>query len=288
MKIPLISMLWLLLALSPLGAEDRPDTMTLYDIRHEREVSLADSLPRLAESRIILVGEHHSVLSHHEAQLDVIRSLESTGRSVSVGFEMFRSNATPSLDAWVNGQLSEKAFKRIYFDNWNFPWPLYSMLFLHARDAGLPLVGLNVPRDITRQVAKHGFQSLSDQQRERLPMVTCEVDEAYMAFIKAAHGAHGHGGMNFTHFCEAQLVWDKAMAANAVDFLSTRPTTTLVIIAGTGHARKGGIPTRIEEISQMPYTVILPEVPGSIDRGNVTVDDADYLIVGLDPTPMNP
>lgn len=278
----LVTLLLVIAAASAATATEATDTLMLFDIRAGKQTPLDDAVAQMANSRMILVGERHTAMSHHEAQLAVIQALERDGRSVAVGFEMFRSDANKDLQAWVSGKLSEAAFETIYLDNWNFPWPLYRMLFTHARDARLPLIGLNVSRDITRQVAKRGFASLSEKQRGDLPMVTCEVDEAYMEFIRSAHGAHGHGGMDFTHFCEAQLVWDKSMAANAVAYLDTHPDKTLVVVAGTGHVRKGGIPTRVKEISDMTLTVILPEVPGSLDRGRVTTADADYLILGLD------
>ncbi|MFZ7125843.1 MAG: ChaN family lipoprotein [Desulfobacterales bacterium] len=264
-------------------ADGETPRLNLYEVESGQVMPLEEAVERMADSRIVLVGEHHTRASHHEAQLQIISALEKSGRSVAVGFEMFRSDANPDLESWVDGTLSEEAFERIYLDNWNFPWPLYRMLFVHAREAGLPLIGLNVSREITRQVARQGFQSLSEAQKGSLPIVTCDVDENYMAFIRGAHGAHGHGGMNFTHFCEAQLVWDKSMAANAVRYIDANPGKALVVIAGTGHARKGGIPAQIREISKAPFTVILPEVPGSLDKGSMTVEDADYLILNLAP-----
>ncbi len=281
MKIVLTAVCWILVFASNLWADARPEPLILFNVQTGQQLPLDDAVDEMTASRLVLVGERHSVLSHHEAQLGVIRALGKNGRDVAIGFEMFRSNATPYLDAWVSRKLSEAEFKAIYFDNWNFPWPLYQMLFVHAQDAGIPMIGLNVPREITRQVAKQGFKSLNEAQRGSLPMVTCEVDEAYMEFIRSAHGAHGHGGMNFTYFCEAQLVWDKAMAINAIRYLEANPGKTLVLIAGTGHVRKGGIPTRLREFSRIQHTVILPEVPGSIERENITTDEADFLILGL-------
>ena len=83
--------------------------------------------------------------------------------------------------------------------------------------------------------------------------------------------------MDFGRFCEAQLVWDTAMAQNAIAYLKANPNRTMVLIAGSGHARRGGIPKQIKDRSDMLYTIILPEVPGSIEPGKVTLEDADYL-----------
>jgi len=102
-----------------------------------------------------------------------------------------------------------------------------------------------------------------------------------MEFVKRAHGSHAHGGMNFDYFCEAQLVWDKAMAIHALEFLNSHPGYRMVILTGTGHAWKKAIPEQIRQRSPFGYTVILPEVPGAIDRARVSLDDADYLILGV-------
>ena len=262
-----------------LSAHDSTD-MELYDLKAGKTIPLGD-LPRAyPRHRIILVGEHHTTAGHHRAQLAVIQSLVTAGRKVAVGMEMFRSDSQPSLDAWVSGRLDPAAFEAVYWDNWNYPWPLYQPILAYARQNRLPVVGLNVPRKITRQVAYKGFDSLSDKEREDLPFVTCDVDADYMAYIRKAYGAHGHGQMNFNHFCEAQLVWDKAMAARALRFLEDNPDHTLVLLAGSGHARKGGIPAQIKKMAPLEHLVILPEVPGSIDRDVLDHEDADFLIRG--------
>ena len=261
----------------PLPAD--PDSqMALIDLRSGQTVRLAEQARMLAEYRIILVGEHHTAASHHQAQLAVIQTLVAAGQKVAVGMEMFRRDSQPSLDAWSAGELDVPSFEAVYRDNWNYPWPLYQPILEYARQNHLPVVGLNVPRGITRQVAREGFGSLSAKERQDLPFVTCDVDQDYMAYIRKAYGAHGHGQMNFNHFCEAQLVWDKAMAANALRFLEDHPSHVMVIVAGSGHARKGGIPSQLKAMSSLAHLVILPEVPGAIDQESLDHDDADFLI----------
>ena len=235
----------------------------------------------LADRQFILVGERHTVEGHHRGQLEVIRRLSAHGVPLAIGMEMMRSDSQAYLDAWVAGKLTEAEFQAVYEDNWNYPWSLYRSIFLFAREEGLPVIGLNVPREITRQVAREGFGSLSKDQRGDLPFVTCAVDDAYLAYIQEAYGAHAHGNMKFEHFCEAQLVWDKAMAVNAVNFVERAPERRMVILAGTGHARKGGIPRQLASLGQTSYAVVLPEIPGVLDAQTLGVGDADYLLQGL-------
>ena len=145
----------------------------------------------------------------------------------------------------------------------------------------IPLVGLNVPRSITRKVARKGFQSLSETEKGKLPKVVCEVDRDYMAFIKRAYGSHGHGRLNFNYFCEAQLVWDKAMAIHALEYLENNPDFSMVLLTGSGHSWKRGIPEQIRQRSSVPCTVILPNAHGHEEAVTITYEEADYIILDL-------
>jgi len=252
----------------------------LYDLSGGKEITLSEALSDLSKNRIILVGELHSEKSHHENQLRVIQAVFESGVPIAVGFEMFRNESQSKLDEWVSGKMAIKEFKKVYFESWNFSWDLYSPIFKYARANKIPMVGLNVSRDITRQVARMGFKSLSEAQKGKLSEVSCRVDKEYMEFIRKAFGAHAHGQLNFTHFCEAQLVWDNVMAVNALEFLKENPDHTIILIAGSGHARKKGIPEQIRKRSNLPFAVILPEVSGSISPNSTTSKDADYIMLG--------
>lgn len=249
----------------------------IIDIESGRELPLSERLPELKKNRIIFVGEVHDQETHHEAQLDIIRALHESGAKVAVGMEMFRKESQEELDRWVKGEMTPEDFQSVYDDNWNFPWPLYGGILEYAREERIPLVGLNVSKGITRQVAKGGFQSLDAKQKEALPMVTCHVDEKYMHFIQESFGLHGHGRLNLTYFCEAQLVWDKSMAVHALDYLYKRPDTLMVVVTGKGHAQKMGMPAQIQKRSRLPMTVILPQLPEGLVSGSPGKDDADYL-----------
>jgi uncharacterized iron-regulated protein len=255
------------------------EALRLYDVARSNTLSARAAVEALRSNRIVLVGEFHNNADHHRAQLKVIEALHAAGHKVAVGLEMFRSDSQAALDQWVSGQIDEGRFESIYLDNWNYDWTLYRPIFTAAKSLNIPLVGLNVSRKITSQVAYHGFESLSEAQRGDLEGITCDVTPAYRDFIQRAYGAHGHGNMQFERFCEAQLVWDTAMAKRAVDYVRKHTDTILVILAGSGHARKLGIPTQIEKLGSEPYAVVLPETPGIFDTFLMTETEADYLLL---------
>ncbi len=274
-------MLSLIAFFSVLGIAKKQSDPVIYDINHRTVTSLSDVLPALKQNRIIIVGEHHGNRNHHLAELDVIRSLKESGVRVTVGLEMFRSESQPDLDRWVAGKVSEEEFQKIFYDNWSFSWSDYRMIFDYTKKEKIPMIGLNVPRNITRQVSRKGFESLDEAQKGKLSNITCRVDKAYMDYIRKAYGTHAHGNLNFTYFCEAQLVWDNVMAINALEYLKKNPTAVLVVLTGTGHARKDAIPLQIRQRSQVACTVILPEAKGIIDPATVDKNDADYIMLGL-------
>ncbi len=251
----------------------------LYDVNLQQDVPISEAVDRLRQSRVVLVGELHTNADHHQAQLTVIRQLHEAGAAVGIGLEMFRNDSQADLDRWVRGELSIEEFEKIYYDNWNYDWSLYRPIFEYARQEKIPLIGLNVPREITRQVARQGFQSLSPEQKEKLSNITCRVDKEYMDYIRRSFGAHAHGNLNFVYFCEAQLVWDNIMAVSALAYLNSNPKSVMVLLAGAAHTRKQAVPAQIRKRAEIPYTVILPEVPGDIDRETIDSADADYLFL---------
>jgi uncharacterized iron-regulated protein len=254
------------------------DPFQFFDLQADQKITRAKVVERLQASRIVLVGEFHTTRLHHQAQLDVIKMLHQSGTPVAIGMEMFRNDSQADLDRWTSGELSEDKFQPIFHDNWNYGWQFYRDILMYARNQRIPVIGLNVPREITRQVAREGFQSLSAEQKAALSDITCRVDAEYMAYIRRAFGSHAHGDLDFINFCEAQLVWDNAMTTHALAYLKNQPDVVMVILAGTGHVRKQAIPTQVLKREALPMTVILPEVPGHIERGRVDHDDADYLV----------
>lgn len=242
------------------------------------EVKMLELVEELKGVRLVFVGERHDKLSDHRAQLKIIRSMNEAGIDVAVGLEMFRTGSQKGLDRWVAGEMSEDDFKKLYFENWHVPFKQYRDIFVYAKDNALPLVALNISRDIIHQVFKEGFTSLEPEQLAKLPGVKCEVDSAYEEFIRTAMGKHSHDDeATFKNFCEAQMVWDTSMAYQTVVYLRNNPDKTLVVLSGSGHSWKRGIPAQVSRQSGFDYIVVLPEAEERLTSETITTEDADYL-----------
>lgn len=254
-------------------------------VSDSKEVPLPEFVDKAAQARLIFAGELHDRKSHHKLQLDIIRALHEAGVDVAIGVEMFSTDAQPDLDRWVGKRLSEDEFKVIYHRNWQIPWRKYKDIFLYAREHAIPVVALNVPRKLTHQVFEKGLSSLSGEQSKGLPLGSeCDVDEEYESFIREAVGEHnmkdtGDEDEMYDKFCQAQMLWDASMAKNAVDYLERNPGRKMVVLAGSGHSWKRGIPVRVSRLSDIKYVVILPEAAG-VGEDTLTTNDTDYIWTG--------
>lgn len=250
----------------------------IFRVKGAGLVDIKEMASDLKDARLVVIGESHDNAEHHRAQLLIIQALNESGLDVSVGFEMFRMDAQEALDSWVAGEMLATDFREVYAAHWDRNlWPLYRPIFLYAQQENIPMVGLNVPRSIVSQVAREGFETLSDSQKSELGVVTCDVEPKYQNLIALVMGNKKSGDITFKRFCQAQVVWDTAMAQNAIRYLEEHPDRTMVIIAGSFHAWKHGIAEQVERKSDLSVRVVLPSSDNSFFNYNIMVEDADYV-----------
>lgn len=157
----------------------------VLDLNARHIIGFERMIEELKGSRLVFVGETHENIEHHAAQLEIIKAFRKTGRPFAIGLEMFTAEKQGELDRWVSGKLDLDSFIRLYSRDWQMAWPLYKDIFLYAREYRIPLIGLNIPREITHKVAQNGFASLTAEERRQLPSgITCVVDARYRAFIE--------------------------------------------------------------------------------------------------------
>jgi uncharacterized iron-regulated protein len=250
-------------------------------LKDSKEVTFTSMMDDVANARAIFIGEVHDNRSHHQMQLEIIRALNDRKARIAIGLEMFQTDSQQALDDWAAGKTGEEEFKAIYAPNWSFGWELYRDIFLFARDNRIPMVALNIPKQIVSKVAKQGFASLSDKERNNLPPgITCELKSTYTRLLEMAFGQvfkHVAKQSNFTNFCEAQTLRNSGMAWNLEHYRQKNPDRTVVVIAGIWHAVKGGAPAHMELSETERVLVILPEIP-ELGANNATLNEADYLV----------
>src|SRR5206468_7729997 len=73
------------------------------------DLSTLKTLPavveKLAQKKIVYVGEEHDKFSHHQVQLEVLRGLYQQTPKLAVGMEMFQRPFQKALDDYIAGAI---------------------------------------------------------------------------------------------------------------------------------------------------------------------------------------
>ncbi|MEW5743882.1 MAG: ChaN family lipoprotein [Nitrospirota bacterium] len=234
----------------------------------------------VAGKKIVYVGEYHDRFAHHQVQLEIIKGLYERNKKLAIGMEMFQRPYQKALDEFIAGTIDEREFlkKSEYFKRWSFDYNLYRPILSFAREKGIPVVALNIQRELTEKVSKGGLDALSDEERKAVPERFDFSDEEYRERLEAAFRMHGHGGneRSFDYFYQSQVLWDETMAASIDEFFRSNrdfeQEGRMVVIAGSGHLAHGsGIPKRTFRRNGYPYAIVLNDT--EVEKGI-----ADYLV----------
>lgn len=253
----------------------------------KKGAGLAEVVTKVERSDVIFIGEIHYTPLHHTAQLDIVRGLHGKKIPLAIGLEMFTPEDQQLLDDWSGGKLSEESFLPVYARNWTYPWQLYRELFLFARDNHIPLIALNTPKEIISRVTKQGSSAL--QESEMPPKMSWALNEAQTDYIwTIARQVFGDSPPEkyVARLCQAQALRNSGMAWNIAQYRKKHPNDKVVVLAGTWHAVKNGVPERLAAYDKLSYTVILPEL-AELNLDNATLNEADYLIMREGTKPEN-
>jgi uncharacterized iron-regulated protein len=245
---------------------------------HDRVVA------RAAEAQVVLLGEDHSRAEDHRWQLAALAAIHGRRPDLVVGFEMFSRQAQPQLDRWIGGEFGIEAFLDAvnWQQTWGYDAEFYLPLFHFARQHRVPMVALNVDRQLVARVARDGWNGVPVEAREGIATPS-PASEAYRRSLAAVYrmkqqphkedGGESHGPAaaseadleailsdpSFQRFVEAQLTWDRAMA-EAIAAAAERPANPLVVgILGRGHAEhRWGVPAQLRDLGLERVMVLLP------------------------------
>lgn len=271
-------------SIKPTSSHSKPNTSPSSDVSAldlGSLQSLKSIIPKLATHKVVLVGELHTNYGDHLNQLAVIKGLhqkwQSTGIKTSIGLEMIQQPFQQHLDNYVAGKTDEQAMLRgtEWYDRWRFDFRLYRPIFDYAKKNKIPLVALNVPKELTKRITKVGINGLNAKERSQLPKVLDKSNPAYVARLKSVFGGHSRtSSKGFDKFLEAQLAWDEGMADQAARFLKAHSNHRMVILAGGGHLiNREGIPDRLGRRIRSKPAVVLNNVNDIPNPKN-----GDYLL----------
>ena len=233
---------------------------------------LSSIFPDLTKQKVVFIGEQHNQFSNHLNQLKIIKAMVKAGEKVAIGMEMFQEPYQKYLDEYIAGKISEKEMlkKTEYFKRWKYNYHFYRPIILYAKKMGLPLVALNIEKEITKKVVREGIDSLDAAQKRRVPDSIDFSNTRYKDELRLIFSSHqSHTFKDFDEFYYAQLLWDETMAKNCARFLKKNPGYSMAVIAGNGHVMFGfGIPDRIKRRGIHKYKIVVNSMkpkPGIAD-----------------------
>ena len=263
----------------------------ITDTRTGELLSPAELAGKLDGVRLVLMGESHTEVEFHRAQLQLIKALHDAGRNVIVGLEMYPYTKQEFLDNWYSGRYTEQGFLETsrWYDAWGYHWDYYRPIFLFARDNGLPMYGLNTPRDVIAAVRKKGFDELTEEERELMPpSVDTDNDEHFALFKSYFEDEDFHATMTdeqWKGMFDAQCTWDATFGNNALKVFEKHPdpNTVLVVLVGSGHTTYDlGIQRQIQQWDKdLPIATVIPIPVQEWDEdepiGEVQASFADFI-----------
>jgi uncharacterized iron-regulated protein len=260
-----------------------PEGVRVPDIRSFEEV-----MAELRHSRVVYVGETHTDMGMHILQLQILQAMHQDNPDLAIGMEMFPRSAQEALDGYISGAIgTEQEFlkKSGYFTVWGYDYRLYREIIGYAKRHGIPLVGLNIDKNIVNQTFQKGnLEGLDDTQRAQVPVERNMDIPGYrerLALAFAGHDGQGFSGEKLTGFVQAQLLWDETMAESVAAYLRDHPGRRMLVIAGTGHVYKDtGIPPRVARRLDVPQRVVSSISYGG--TGKETGYQVDFLLYSRD------
>jgi uncharacterized iron-regulated protein len=229
---------------------------TLFDVQAQRPISFDALVDAVATADVVAVGEEHH---HPDIQAFALRLLQAVAQRrpqhLALAMEFLERDQQTTIDAYLAGTIEQStlqnrlgvsaAFMRDYF-------PLLD----YARQQALPVIAMNIPRRIARQVAREGLektlQQLSHSDRDYLPVALAAITPIYRSyFLEAVAAHHLLQGERAEFFVQASHLKDDTMAESLADFLASRPGFTIVALAGRFHFDYGkAIPALLQQRRQ--------------------------------------
>ncbi len=253
------------------GIENAALPYAVVDARTGHAIETSAFWARLAASRAVCVGEEHSNPHHHWVELEVAKHVLPSWQHGALGLEMIQRPFQGVLDDFAAKRIDEAALRaRVGWDErWGYEFGFYGPTMQVAIAAHAALLALDASTELTKQVAHHGLQSLSADDRAKLPELDLE-NAAHRAWFDAlmddmgGSEAHSHaaamgsdasgsdasaedvGMPSADDIYAVQVIWDETMADTAAKWLAAHPDGHILILAGNGHCHDSAIVGRLK------------------------------------------
>jgi len=230
------------------------------DMYRGEPVDYEEMLADLLASRVIYLGETHTLARHHEMERKILTDICGVGKKPVLCLEQLEARHQSGLDGYNHGNLDFEGLAGT--TDWPSSWSNYldyRGILEAARGCGAISIALNAPREIISKIGRSGLSSLSPGERSTLPDRIDTRDIPYRGHLGELLRVHSFASQERLDFLiEAQIARDETMAAELWKRMKKSETADglYVVIGGASHFSYGlGVPSRVRR-----------EVPGIRDR----------------------
>ncbi|MDF2153812.1 ChaN family lipoprotein [Vibrio sp. CAU 1672] len=241
-------------------------------------IAVANLTNELQHADVILVGEWHTHAGIHRFQTDLLQQLSAQPRPLALSMEQIARDKQTVVDAYLKGKIGEQ-----FFMQQSDAWPNYASdyrpLIEFAKQAQIPVIAANAPKNIVRCIGRQGVSYLDKLTEQERHSVASSIDTSASPYKKKFMASLHHGTPEQTEKqFAAQVTWDETMADSIVEYLDRHPGTQVMHIAGKFHTEEG-LGTAQSILNRNPALKIAIITPTT----NVTSDSHDYQLQVLEP-----
>jgi len=248
--------------------------------RNNKTVKLADIIRQNLKTDVFVIGEQHNSYECHVFQKNFIEQLYRQHKNIIVGFEFFSQKDNQILEQWCQGNISEKELlaKTGWYKKTGLNYGYTRIIMDVIKKYKIKVIGLNIPRQIVRNVSRKGFKTLPQEHKKLFPTINF-YNPDHEFFIKSIFGQMAvNVPFWFKGVYDAQKCWDIIMAESMKNTLKKKIYRKYkgVIIAGSNHVAYGlGIPYRYQKAKRkVKITTIVPvSLPPAEDGKEETEDN---------------
>jgi uncharacterized iron-regulated protein len=265
---------------------------TVVELATQSTLSFEAFVKAVAQAQVVAVGEEHYHPDIQAFELRLLQALvQHRPQRVALAMEFLERDMQSAVDAYLSGN-SDAATLQTQIKATPAFIEYYFPLIQYARQAGVPLLALNVPRSLARRVTQEGLQpvaeSLPPTARTYLAATFLPITPQYRTyFLQAVASAHPLSEEQRDRFVEAAHLKDDTMAESLAAFLERAADMTVLAIAGRFHFDYGlAIPALLQQrrprVTMQRVTTITVAADDNIDLRDLAREAlADYAWFAL-------
>ncbi|WP_455202961.1 ChaN family lipoprotein [Kaarinaea lacus] len=228
--------------------KNHPLTQQIWDVNKQDFVQQDDLLKAMLASKYVLLGETHDNPVHHEYQAWAINELSKNGRRISVAYEMISEEKSEVLSS-TTFTSSDQLFDLLEWEKTGWPArDMYSPVFDATLNGKYKIVAANIDKDKLKQVFMQGTDAIPKNIKQLVD--DNPMDEQSEAVLRKGI-IESHCNMLPENMVPTMMLTqrlrDAAIARNVVENIGADGT---VLIAGSGHTQKRGVPVFIQALDK--------------------------------------